>query len=288
MVSKLRIEYANPSNLSDSIVIDYRLRSTSIVKRWLEKVAQAQELYTIDDSARFYGFGSYEVQVKDALDRINHNITVINLHKQIITRTLTDINDQDTLNYLHNIFEIHHGLLDQQDDEDWLLLPESVKYALADLNLCVHRCESVARGAEPRHVVTWYGLPKTDILELEDYDRVQYTWTAGTVFLNYVEIGKTLEDLTFDNDQYIAAGAFQPFRHYSADFVVRFFEQTPAQAAEKRAIIEQYYRDHKSFFGEWHTHYKPGNIPVADIVGAVPFAELESRQYVKSVNFIQE
>lgn len=286
MVSKLRIEYANPADLSDFIAVDYQLRSTSIVERWLEKVARAQEFYTIDDPGRFYGFGSYEVQVKDALDRINHNITVINLHNQLITRTLTDINDQDTLNYLHNIFEIHHGLLDQQDDEDWLLLPESVKYALADLNLCVHRCESVARGAQPRHVVTWYGLPKNNVLELEDYDQVQYTWTAGTVFLNYVEIGKTLEDLAFDNDQYIAAEAFQPFRHYSADFVVRFFEQTVEQANEKRAIIDAYYRSQKNFFGEWHTHYRPGNIAVADIIDAVPFKELESRQYVKSVNFI--
>ena len=286
MVSKLRIEYANPLDLSDSVSVDYQLRSTSVIDRWHQKVLLAQQQYQIDDPKRFYGFGSYAEQVEDALDRINHNITVINLHEQIITRTLTDVTDQDTLNYLHNIFEIHHGLLDQQTDARWLDLPNSVKQALADLNLCVHRCESVARGAEPRHVVTWYGLPKNDTLELADYDQVAYEWEPGTVFLNYVEIGKTLEDLAFDNDQYIAPGAFQPFRHYSADFVVRFFEQTPAQSAEKRAIIEQYYRDHKSFFGEWHPHYRIGNIPVADIVGDVPFAELESRQYVKSVNFI--
>jgi len=286
MVSKLRIEYANPLDLSDSVSVDYQLRSTSVIDRWHQKVLLAQQQYQIDDPKRFYGFGSYAEQVEDALDRINHNITVINLHEQIITRTLTDVTDQDTLNYLHNIFEIHHGLLDQQTDTRWLDLPNSVKQALADLNLCVHRCESVARGAEPRHVVTWYGLPKNDTLELADYDQVAYEWEPGTVFLNYVEIGKTLEDLAFDNDQYIAPGAFQPFRHYSADFVVRFFEQTPAQSAEKRAIIEQYYRDHKSFFGEWHPHYRIGNIPVADIVGDVPFAELESRQYVKSVNFI--
>jgi len=265
--------------------VQFRLRPTWITQRWVKKVLLAKQQYQIDDPTRFYGFGSYEEQVQDALDRINHNITVINLHEQIIWKTLADVNDQDTLNYLHNIFEIHHGLLDQQDDKHWLELPESVKFALADLNLCVHRCESVARGAQPRHVVTWFGLPKTDMLELEDYDQVQYSWGAGTVFLNYAEIGKTLEDLAFDNDQYIAPGAFQPFRHFSADFVVRFYEQTPEQATEKRAIIDAYYRSKKSFFGEWHPHYKPGNIAVADIIDRIPFKELETRQYVKSVSF---
>lgn len=285
MFTKLHIEYANPDDLQDFIVVQYRLRPTVITQRWVNKVLLAQQQYTIDDPHRFYGFGSYDAQVQDALDRVNHNITVINLHEQIIWRTLADVNDQDTLNYLHNVFEIHHGLLDQQDDQHWLALPKSVQLALADLNLCVHRCESVARGASPRHVVTWYGLPKTDMLDLEDYDQVQYTWGAGTVFLNYAEIGKTLEDLAFDNDQYIAPGAFQPFRHYSADFVVRFYEQTPEQAMEKRAIIDAYYRNMKSFFGDWHPHYRPGNIAVADIIDRIPIEELETRQYIKSVSF---
>ena len=286
MFTTLHIEYANPSDLSDSITVTYRLRQTSIAQRWVNKILQAQAQYQIDDPARFYGFGSYESQVEDALDRINQNIMIINLHDDLINRTLTDVNDQDTLNYLHSIFEVYHGLLDyQQDDDYWQTLPESVKLALADLNLCVHRCESVARGASPRHVVTWYGLPKTDVLDLQDYDQVQYTWGAGTVFLNYAEIGKTLEDLAFDNDQYIAPGAFQPFRHFSADFVVRFYEQTLEQAREKRAIIDAYYRSKKSFFGEWHPHYRPGNIAVADIVDQIPFEELETRQYIKSVSF---
>jgi hypothetical protein len=287
MFTKLHIEYANPSDLTDSIVVPYRLRQTAIAQRWVNKVLTAQQQYQVDDLRRFYGFGSYAEQVQDALDRINHNIMIINLHDQLINRTLTDVNDQDTLNYLHSIFEVYHGLLDyQQDDDHWQTLPESVKLALADLNLCVHRCESVARGAQPRHVVTWYGLPKTDVLDLQDYDQVQYTWGAGTVFLNYAEIGKTLEDLAFDNDQYIAPGAFQPFRHFSADFVVRFYEQTPEQAREKRAIIDAYYRSKKHFFGEWHPHYRPGNIAVADIIDRIPFEELETKQYVKSVSFM--
>ena len=78
MFTTLHIEYANPSDLSDSITVTYRLRQTSIAQRWVNKILQAQAQYQIDDPARFYGFGSYESQVEDALDRINQNIMIIN------------------------------------------------------------------------------------------------------------------------------------------------------------------------------------------------------------------
>jgi hypothetical protein len=132
---------------------------------------------------------------------------------------------QDCLNYLHNIFERYHGLLDQQHSDYWSRAPESVRKALAELNLAVHRCESVASGTNPRFVCTWYGMPKTHQLALDLQE--QYTESQikfGTVYLNYCEIGKTAEDLANDNDKYIGDDAFQPFDHYSADFNVQFTE----------------------------------------------------------------
>lgn len=280
MFTKLHIEYANPANLHDSIVLSYLLRPTDITQRWVNKVLKAQQQYPIDEPTRFYGFGSYESQVQYALDRINHCITLIKQSMPEISKEhITDVNDQDLLNFWHHVFEIHHGLLGKEDTNN-PLTP-----VLGDLNVCVHRCESVARGAQPRHVVTYYGLPKTDMYNLEDYDHMQFEWQPGTVFLNYVEIGKTLEDLAFDNDQYIAPGAFQPFKHYSADFVVRFFEQTSEEANKKRAIINSYYESHRDYFGNWRIQYAPGNIAVADIIGSIPFKELELRQYIKSISF---
>ncbi len=177
------------------------------------------------------------------------------------------------------MFEIYHGLLDDQP-EGQALLP-----VLADLNIAVHRCESVARGAHPRHVVTWFGLPKTDQLEDEDYRWFEDEWQAGTVFINYAEIGKTLEDLAVDRDEYIGRNAFQPFRHYSADFVVRFYEQSGLDAQRRRSMINTYYYNNHELFGPWQASFAFGLPPVADIVGPVPVNQLETRQYVRSVSF---
>ncbi len=280
MLTHLHIEYADPVTHQNSLIVDYRLRDNPIVPRWIQKVQTAQAEYTIDDPARFYGFGSYESQVQAALDSINHCITVIKLdYSGIHEGYVTDVRDQDKLNYWHHVFEIYHGLLNDQPEGE-ALLP-----VLADLNIAVHRCESVARGAHPRHVVTWFGLPKTDQLEDEDYRWFEDEWRAGTVFVNYAEIGKTLEDLAVDRDEYIGKNAFQPFRRYSADFVVRFYEQSGESAQQRRSMINQYYHNNRELFGPWQASFAFGAPPVADIVGSVPLDNLENKQYVKSIYF---
>jgi hypothetical protein len=260
-----------------------------VTHKWIERVGQAQSQYHIDNPGRFYGFGSIEQQTLYALDQMNKCIDTINQYQPIVTRRLIDVNDQDTLNYLHNIFEQYHGLLDQQNTAFWNDAPVDVKIALADLNLLVHRCESIARGAEPRHVVTWYGLPKTETLADEDYQLFDTDIAFGTVYLNYVEIGKTLEDLAVDNDQYISDDAFQPFYHYSADFNVKFWTR---QTGQIDSIIKEYYDKHSDFFASRNLMWGDPKLSI----GAIPLADLDSdpalveqlstKQWVKSVTLI--
>jgi hypothetical protein len=264
-----------------------------MVTKWISCVQSAQLRYDIDDPTRFYGFGTIEHQTNQALALINQCIDQINSFESIINRKLLQPDDQDTLNYLHHIFEVYHGLLDQQTHEFYQRAPKDVQKALADLNILVHRCESVYRGAKPRHVVTWYGLPKNVELSEEDYQWFEEGTKFGTVYLNYVEIGKTLEDLAHDNDQYIANEAFRPFKHYSADFNVRFWSDTDRQIEENRSIIKAYYNNNKQFFIERNFKWESpqlarGALPLADLIDDKDtiLSALESRQCVKSVLFI--
>ena len=118
------------------------------------------------------------------------------------------------------------------------------------------------------------------------YAYTVHTWDPGTVFLNYVEIGKTLEDLATDNDRYIANGAFQPFRHYSADFVVRFSARTNRQAEARHNKIYTYYQQHRDRFDPWQVCYTNGQFPLADLEGDLDLSVLENRQMVKRVQLI--
>jgi len=288
----LYIEYANPNDLSDSFTVRFKLRDNTLAPLWVDRVLVAQEKYAIDHPSRFYGFGTLDSQTNYALQEINNCIDVINYHKPLVERKLYNVDDSDTLNYLHHIFETYHGLLGLQQHQIYLEAPDHVKSALAYLNICVHRCESVSRGAKPRHVVTYFGLPKTKTLTSEHYNLFTDIYQFGTVYLNYVEIGKTLEDLTLDNDRYIGDDAFKPFNYYSADFCVMYFNSDLPKVLSKRTQIKNYFNQNSEFF--LSKGYYPGDprlnagrIPLADIdnYGTDVLQLLEHRQYVKSVSF---
>jgi hypothetical protein len=208
---------------------------------------------------------------------------------------VTDINDQDTLNYLHHIFEVYHGLLDQQTHEFWQRAPDNIRRALANLNTQVHECEDIGRTnvTNLAHIVTWYRLKKYLTLDDNDYSLFEDVAKKGTIYLHYVEIGKTLEDLSVDNDQYIHDGAFKPFRHYSADFYVKYYDDDELAVKNKLANIKDYYENNKEFFLsknlQWgHPYLTSGAIPLADL-DIVPndlIDKIEKRQWVKSVILI--
>jgi hypothetical protein len=293
MYSHLCIEYANPLNLSDSVKLNFKLRNYDIVPMWVNQVLEAQKTHAIDDPARFYGFESLHEQEQTAVLKINDCIDIINSHDYIITRKLESVHDQDTLNYLHHIFEVYHGLLDQQTHPFYTSAGKTVQQALANLNICVHRCESVARGNKLRHVVTYFGLPKTKTLS--DVDRNLFTDVSefGSVYLNYVEIGKTIEDLAIDNDSYIDDQAFKPFHFFSADFVVHFFNSDLNAVFKKRELVRDYYLNHAKFFLDrgyymGHPHLNLGKIPLADLDCDKQnvLQLIQTRQFVKSVTFI--
>ena len=289
----LHVEFGQDS---DRLILSFRLRDTDLTRRWVRKVRAAQRLrYVIDEPKRFYGFNSARQEQQHALDHVNHQIATINSYKKIIDKELRDVNDQDTLNYLHNIFEQYHGLLDQQQQNEFFRdAPPEVQKALATLNTAVHRCETVDRGNQKRAVVTYYGLPKKHTLEPEDHDLVERDWRFGTVHLCYVEIGKTLLDLSQDDDAYISDDAFRPYHYYSADFVMQFNDSDIARTQETERKMWEYYDQHRDFFESRgyhrdHPALKMGVFPVADLVSSLDqeaiVRQLRPRQHVNRVWF---
>lgn len=270
------------------LTLDFDLDPNPIAELWLAKMRQ-RDRWPLDDAKRFYGFDSLDQSRHDAEQRLRRCINIINGHERIIQRECTGIDDQDFLNYLHNIFEKYHGLLDQQNTDWWHRAPREVQQALADLNINVHRAESVSRTNLPRLTCTWFGMPKDTQLEpnmMIQHGRISYEF--GGVYLNYVEIGKTLEDLAHDNDQYIGEDAFKPFLHYSADFTVRFYD-----AIADVARIYKYFEAHRDFFTsrgiQTFDDYRtmPRRYKVAQLRGCDDrtelLAALRSRQHVTDI-----
>jgi hypothetical protein len=273
--------------------LQFKILDNPLAQLWLERML-LRDQYPLDDPNRFYGFETQESAERKALAQIQQTCSEINKWNTIIERPIESVADQDTLNYLHNIFERWHGLLDENPTHPtYGKFPQKIRHHLADLNVDVHRCESVARGNRPRFVCTWYGLPKTKTLSDDLLKFGTLNPKFGSVCLNYCEIGKTLEDLTQDNDNYISDEAFRPFSHYSADFNVRLHEETVAYIAEKQVRMQAYYKQHRDFFFEHgYTTFQdprllPLRFPVAELVETMTqqqlLAKIQQQQCVTKV-----
>ena len=274
---------------TDPIQLRFAIRNNPIADAWLERM-NIRDSWPLDDPARFYGFDSQEKEQQRAENYILQCVQTINDYEPVIDRPFTSVQDQDYLNYLHHIFETYHGLLDQQTHDFWAQAPESVRDALAQLNIAVHRCESLG-SQQPKLVCTWFGMPK--IYKLDPALAVEYgsmTVPFGTVCLNYVEIGKTLENLAQDQDQYISHDAFQPWRRYSADFFVPFYN---IDTRAKLPAMEKYMQQHQDFFvargieNVYNIQALPMRYPVADLEDSRSEKELinliQQRQYITRV-----
>lgn len=277
----------------DTLTLKFQLLDNPFTDRWVERM-NARGDYPLDHPNRFYGFNSHEEEIHRAENYIQLCIDTINSRNLIIERPFTNYRDQDCLNYLHNIFEKYHGQLDQQNSDFWNQAPIEVRQALAELNLAVHRCESIARGARPRFVCTWYGMPKTLHLPVEHMLKYGTVYnTFGSVYLNYCEIGKTLEDMSVDRDTYMADNMFKPYDFYSADFVVKFWDDVTEETQNKVELMREYYNTHKEFFtSRGYTSFEdprllPLRWPVAKLVETMPreqlLEEIRQRQHVAKV-----
>lgn len=271
------------------IILRFQIRNTPVAELWLERMENRLS-WPLDHPDRFYGFNTLEQERKRAEEYITQCISTINNHRHLVTKPFEWT--QDCLNYLHNIFEIHHGLLDQQTSEYWQTADDPARRAIAELNLAVHRCETVMRSPRRRFVCTWYGMPKTHRLS-EELQSWYGDWQVkfGTVYLNYCEIGKTVEDLEFDNDAYIADDAFRPFSHYSADFNVQFDDYN---LSEKYGRIQNYIDQHQDFFlarnitSVYNVKARPLRFPVADLIHTGNkeelIAEIAKRQWINRID----
>ena len=275
--------------------LSFVIGETNIAQRWARKLHFAiSKRYKLDDPRRFYGHTSLSKESKDTLKWITECIDTINDHDPIIERSISRVDYQDTLNYLHSMFEQYHGQLGEPTG--WFeSAPDTVQKAIAELNVLVHRCESLVRGAKPRLVCTYYRMPKEDCLAWSDYDLMTDHTAFGDLCLNYCEIGKTLEDFWRDQDEYVTAQTFKPFKYFSADFNVRLYELNAEELQEQRTGIAEYYDANREQFesagirDRRHPHLKAGTIVVAQLIpehrdkALTVFAE---HSYVSSIELI--
>ena len=294
MYKKLHVTYSG----KDDLTLTYNINDTSIAQRWAKLLAESIEKYSIDDPERLYGFDTETLERQRAVDAINKCVDTINDYKPgFVERRMTSELLQDDLNYLHHIFEVYHGMLNEPH-EFYLAAPTEVQQALGQLNIEVHRCEAMAKGTIrkmlPTHLVTYYDMPRGPehrLLEDADYEHFTDFYEFGTVYLLYVEIGKTLQDMSIDNDDHISDEAYKPFRNYASDFVIRYFGTSHETWNNYRKLFRKHYEENQDFYDARynysHIYNRPGNIPLAKLQTHLSpeevVTEIQKRQFVSNI-----
>lgn len=274
--------------------LTFNLLNISLAQKWLKHLDFfIQSGHPLDDSTRFYNFPNAEYTEPVVALHLQELVSTINRYApNLIDRTITSPVSQDDLNYLHHIFEVYHGLYDQQDNNAFFKqAPKQVQDALGDLNIWIHRYESLT--GIPRFVATWKYKPYRDLFADDEFQYFDLQEQWGDLRLNYCEIGKTLYDFWHDNDQYIFPEAFQPHHHYCFDFTVRFADYPCEYYNDLKEKVWNYFDTHNEFFNKlgykkYDTKLSLGAITIAKLVTCESkFSVIENiskHQCIKSIS----
>ena len=268
--TKLIIRLSQQDNHNNTFDLEFNLEKHHFVQKWIDRFKLVQQRQdSISEPWAFYNLNSLfsDEYIITEMNRLVDECNAIS--PGLFDRKLTEINDQDTLNYLHSVFELHHGKLDQWKTNPLFDVPDGNKLRenLSFINQMVHRADG--QGSNKQIRVVWFDVPKTETYTKADYQLFTDKKEFGGAYICYADVGKNLESLTFDDDDYVHD--FVPNTHYSADLVIRFNpDDTDADVERKEIAYKTFFHENKEFF-ESRGYYwgdpclSTGNIKIAQI-----------------------
>ena len=225
-MKNITVRLSKKDNHQDTYDLNFDLISSSFLPKWIDRFLHAQQRQdNISEPWALYNLND-QWNAQYTVDFLNQNInTCNNIHPGMFTRNISDIDDQDTLNYLHSVFELHHGQLDTWQTNPIFQTEQGnqLRQCLSHINQTVHRCEGHAR-LDPKLRVVYFDLPKTERFTEEDYKLFVNTVDFGGMYTLYADVGKPLDALAIDDDDH--HHDFVPNLHYSVDFQVGFYDNT--------------------------------------------------------------
>ncbi len=216
--SRLVVRLSKESSYTDTFDLEFDLIDSPFLPKWIDRFLHAQQRQdTISEPWAMYNLNnSWDDEY--TINFINFHIKVCNdIVPNMFDSAVSDVNDQDTLNYVHSVFELHHGQLDTWQNNPIFSSDrgDELRQSLSHINQTVHRLES----SSAKIRVVYFDLPKTKQFTEDDYKLFTNDVTFGGVYTMYADVGKNLESLATDDDDH--HHDFVPNLHYSADFYIK-------------------------------------------------------------------
>ena len=224
--------------------LKFRLLDHKFVDKWVGCVLQAQQKqYPISEPWAMYNLND-SMNAEFIKNNLNRLIKQIDSVEKLFGVQLDNIDDQDTLNKIHAVFEKHHGQLDQwKTNPLFENKPDSFRKNFSEINQLIHACEGI--NGKPKIRVVWFDLPKDKLFSDEDYNLFTTKRSFGSMYHLYCEVGKGVESLAVDDDDH--HHDLVPNLHYSADCVVYFQDDTEQEVNDVEQKYKQYLKDNAEY-----------------------------------------
>ena len=282
--TKAIVRLTTKNDYNDVYDLEFDLVPSSFLPKWINRYLEARQRQDpISEPWAFYNLNN-DWSVEHTIEFLNYHIDCCNqLSPGMFSRTLTDINDQDTLNQIHSVFELHHGKLDEWKSNDLLKDNPTLREHLSHVNQTVHRCESIDQSGRIR--IVYFDLPKTEKFSTEDYKLFTNTTDFGGLYTLYADVGKNLESLAIDQDDH--HHDFVPNLHYSVDCSVKFYNK---DSEPKEKLYKEFLEQNSDYFNNLgYATDSPllttGSIKIAQLRYN---SELEVLNKIKNYNYIQD
>lgn len=269
---KVIVRLSQKENFQNTLDLEYDILDNHFTPKWIKAYQRGQHKGNpISNPDRFSGLNSDWNKGK-VFDLINERVDQINqMVPGLIDRKLNHPNDQDTLNYLHSFFEKYHGKIDSWlTDPWWQDKPQDLRNIWSDLNIFIHKIESLNRGENPKIEITWYDTPKPERLEPADYKLFTHQYRFGFIYSLYADVGKELTSLTYDQDHHHLD--FVPPTTVAADCHLRFHTTSEETVSKIHQDCEKFYDQNCDYFVK--KGYQKDDYRL--VIGSIPLAKLSN------------
>ena len=271
------VRFTKTNNHNDCYDLQFSLEQNTFVPKWIDRINHAKHRQDpISEPWAIKGLNNNNLSLENCRIRLNELIDKVNAHEKLFDKKLDDVNDQDTLNNIHAVFEKHHGKLDEWlTNPMFINKPKEFREWLSQRNQFVHLCEG--QRSMPNVRIVWFDLPKTETFDNSDYELFTNQREFGTIYSLYADVGKNIESLAEDNDAH--HHDFVPNLHYSADCKILLGTSDETLIAFKELSYSHYIQDNQNYLAE--KGFKTDDIRLT--TGHIPIAKLTTSKSDKQI-----
>jgi len=238
------LRLSSTTDSSNYFDLHFVLQQNHFVKKWIKCVLEAQQKqYQISEPWAIYNIND-TINKDFVKTRLNSLIQEVDKEEKLFGVTIDDLDDQDTLNKIHSIFELHHGKLDEWKNNPLFKgKSDNFRKNLSEINQFVHACETI--GGSPKIRVVWFDLPKINRFSQEDYKLFTNKRNFGSLYHLYCDVGKNIEALSEDADKHHQDVV--PNLHFSADCICYFLDDSDSKVTQMNNTHRKYIIENEEY-----------------------------------------